>query len=923
MGAGVNRVVRTLPWAVLLAGVLAVPVPAADKPSVEPTIDELIRDLGSPVFSVRERAEDQLWRRGKGAIPALEKAAVDPNPEVARRAGEVLSRFGWYVFPDTPAPVLEQVTAFRAGRPDERKAAFAALLQLGPHGRAAARAILLKQLPPTSRRPLVAHLTTQLRREVPPLLFDGKTDEAADLLALHAVGTTPEGAADYAAFQVLRGTLPAAIAEAETGRKTARSPEAADLILAHLYRANRDWAKARAAAADLPAPPDGSSLVGMLLEEEGNWAALLNAPPPDLNLPDAYRLTFLRLSGKQKEFADEAKRVRESATDLAGPEDVREAAMREAAISLLVNNRAADATDLLLTKRQNLDLLSEILIARLRFKEALDLLGPEKSTSVVERVEFDIRRARVLAITGRRDEATELFTAVAEKLRGIPPRDPESLPQARRALLRSELRVGMRDRACEHAALYVRDQPGRSDPEDGETVFDLLFGTDAAAAETLYRSLRSHRIPGDDPGPTVRLVNDLLAGSAPKAVADQAIKALSEEAPGETAGGRAELNTAAVQKRVTRLAALAAVCRGAGRDSEAEAAFAAAADATTDGPGLVGARAWVFGTSDASRPWLEYADFLYDRGRFAAAAARYEAGWRRFPDQPLLLFLSGRALAKAGNPTEGKRRMELAHWVALGNERARGKFLEELIRRGEAAAGKRETDLLLRACWSRDFYFGNVMNQAARAAALAKDWPTAERCAQRSLLVLIKAQGAHYIDTAAYLNVPHEMLAFRARGLLAAGKVEAAMAQGRACLDVTPGYTELAVGMVPDLDRLGRKTEADELFGRVWEAYRKVLADYPRSPAARNALAALGAGCRRELDRSLAYAKEAVAADPNSAAFRETLAEVHFRRGERDAALGIMSKLAAEHPRNRLYRRQLARYTSGDVASPTPDAEED
>jgi tetratricopeptide (TPR) repeat protein len=188
--------------------------------------------------------------------------------------------------------------------------------------------------------------------------------------------------------------------------------------------------------------------------------------------------------------------------------------------------------------------------------------------------------------------------------------------------------------------------------------------------------------------------------------------------------------------------------------------------------------------------------------------------------------------------------------------------------------------------------------------------------------VLIKTEGAHFIDTAAYLNVPHEMLVFRARGLLAAGKVEEAMVQARACLDVTPGHLELAAGMVPELDRLGRTKEADELFGRVRAAYRKVLADYPDSPAARHALAALGAGCRRELDRSLRYATEAVAADPKSAGYRETLAEVHFRRGERAKALEIMKALAEEHPRSRLYRRQLARYRTGDVASPYPDVEE-
>ncbi|MDB5311979.1 MAG: hypothetical protein JWO38_6181, partial [Gemmataceae bacterium] len=597
------------------------------------------------------------------------------------------------------------------------------------------------------------------------------------------------------------------------------------------------------------------------------------------------------------------------------------------AFSLLLNNRAGDATDLLLEKRQNFGLLSEILIAGLRYRDALDLIGPGKNTAETvgpqERLEFALRRARVLLITGRRGEAVQLFTRVADGLRTPDDHARGDAPSARRALLRSELRVGLRDLACDHAALFVREEAARPDPEEGETVFELMFGTEADAAETLFRALRTRLNPGLEPGPTMRRVRDLLNGTAPKAAADEAVKILAEESAAETPGGRSELNSAALRRKVTRLTALAATCSGAGRFDEAETAFAAAAEAAADGPDLIGARAWVFGTSDASRPWLEYGDFLYDRGRFADAAVRFEAGWKRFPDQPLLLFLSGRALAKAGNGAEGRRRTDLAHWVGLGNERARGKFLEELIRRGEAKAAKRETDLLLRACWSRDFYFGNVMNQTARAAALARDWPTAELCVQRSLLVLIKSPGVHYVDTTAYLQVPHEMLVFRARGLLAAGKVGEAMDRARECLDITPGHVELATGMVPDLDHLGRVKEADELFGRVWKAYQKVLADYPESPSARNALAALGAGCRRELDRSLGYAKEAVEATPESAVFRETLAEVHFRRGERAAAMAIMTKLASEYPRSRLYRRQLSRYKSGDLASPIPETEDE
>jgi len=922
--------VRAIPAVLLAGGVLTLAIVAAggaaDKPPPGPTPDALVRDLGSAFFATREQAAATLWKRGREAVPALEKAAADPNPEVARRAREILDKFRWGVFPDTPPAVLKLIDQFRAGTPAERKTALVALTRGGPAGCAAARAVLRQDLPADARDPLVAHLTTLLRREVPLLLFDGKADEAADRVALHAAGTTPEGAADFAAFHLLRDTLPAAVADAEAARATARTPAAASLVLAHLYRAKRDWAKARAAAADIPRPATGSSLVELLLEEEGDWAALRADPPPGpVNLPDALRLTFLRLADKGKAFDAEAKKVRDGADDLGLREDVR-----DAAFALLLNHRAAAATELLREKRQNLGLLAEILIARLRFKDALALSTPAKDADAEfdrqEKLDADLRRARVLVLTGRREEAVQLFTRVADGLKNLAAevRDWDDIHRARRALLRSELRAGLRDLACEHAGLYVADAPDSgNEPAGGETVFDLLFGTDADPAETLYRALRADRPAGEAAGVTLRRARDLLAGTAPAAAVDDAIKRLAEDRADEGVAVPGAPEWVAFRRKVNRLGARAAVFRAAGRHADAEAAFAAAADAAVDGPEVVGARAWVFGTSDAARPWLDYADYLYDRGRFAAAAARFEAGWKRFPDQPLLLFMSGRALVKDGRAKEGGRRMELAHWVGLGNEKARGKFLEELVRRGEAAAAQRETDLLLRACWSRDFYFGNVMNQAARAAALNKDWATAERSVQRSLLVLMKTPGVHFVDSAAYLNIPHEMLVFRARGLLAAGKVDAAVAQARAVLDVTPGHAELVSGLVPDLDALGRKKEADELFGRAWAAYRAVLADYPDSPAARNALAVIGANCRRELDAALAAATEAVAFDPKSAAYRETLAEVHFRRGDRAKALALMTKLAAEHPRSYLFRRQLLRYKSGDVGGPVPDREED
>ena len=284
-------------------------VPGQDRKPVAPpapTIEELVGDLGHPVYATREAAHRELWKRGDAAIPALEKALTDENPEVARRARELLDKFAWGLRPDTPPAVIKVLRRFQAGdeNPQKsaeiRKEAILELLRLGQPGVSVARALLGKELPDDTRIQVVAQLTALVRREVPLRLFEGKADEAAELMAVHAAGTGPEGAADYAAFQLLRGELPAATASAELALKGGKHPAAHRLTLAHLYRAGGQWEKARAVAGDLPRAAGGSSLVELLREEEGDWATLADTLAfAGMNHPDAARLTLLRLAGRK------------------------------------------------------------------------------------------------------------------------------------------------------------------------------------------------------------------------------------------------------------------------------------------------------------------------------------------------------------------------------------------------------------------------------------------------------------------------------------------------------------------------------------------------------------------------------------------------------------------------------------------------
>ncbi len=910
---------------VVLLAVPALSFQPADPPAA-PTVEGLVGDLGHPVFGVREKAQRDLWLRGEGAIPALERAAKGDDPEAARRARELLDKFAWGVLPDTPPAVLKLIAKFRAGDPNPeradavRKGAVAELLTKGRPGVSAVRAILKKDLPPESREKLTATVTALVRREVPLLLVAGKADDADELVSLHASGTTPDGAADFAAYHVLRGDLPAAIARAEALLKSGRKTADAKLVLAHLYRAAGQWAKAREAAAGLPDAPEEATYKEILLEDEGNWAALADlAPGRELNHPDAVRLMLMRLAGRAETFDAAAKKVRADADEFASETDIM-----DAAVALLANRRADAATDLLLEKKKKLALLSEILIARMRYKDALDLIGTgkkEKETvSAAERLDFNLRRARVLMMTGHTDAAVQLFNEVARRQ----PTDPLAVrpvtfDTSARALVRTELRVGLRDLACEHASLYISPNPADGYVTPGESPFELLFPNDPVAGQTLFAVLRAAKVPGDAAGATMLRTRDILTGVAGKTAVDQAVKLLRDSAAALPNEGPQRL------VKAHRYFTLAIVCRITKRGDDAEAAFKMAAEltaASADAADAPGARSWVYGAPDPARVWIEWADLLSSADRHRDAATVLEAGWKLFPDQPLPLYLSGRALLTAGDAKEGERRVALSHWVSLGNEKVRGRFLDELVRRGETKAITREVALILKACWSRDHYFGNVMNQCARGAALVGDFALAEACGQRSLLVVMRNQGVYFVDTASYLSVPNDLLGFHARALLSAGKVGDAMAVAREVLAVTPGHLDFVTGIVPDLDRRGKKKEADELFNRAWGAYQKMLAAYPDSPAARHGLAALSGHCRRELDDGLKYAKAAVASDPGSPSYREALAEVYFRRGDRDDAVKVMQKLSDEHPRSALYRRQLARYRTAAFDSVWPHTAE-
>jgi hypothetical protein len=79
-----------------------------------------------------------------------------------------------------------------------------------------------------------------------------------------------------------------------------------------------------------------------------------------------------------------------------------------------------------------------------------------------------------------------------------------------------------------------------------------------------------------------------------------------------------------------------------------------------------------------------------------------------------------------------------------------------------------------------------------------------------------------------------------------------------------------------------------------------------------NDLAWLCARCRRHLDQGLTHAQTAVALAPTSAPYLDTLAEVHFPRGDQAKAIELMQRCLELVPGRDFYRGQLKRFQAGD-----------
>ncbi len=886
----------------------------------EPTpkqIAQWIKELGDDRFAARENASKQLWQAGAAAEAALEIAAKNDDAEVARRARDLLDRFHWGIYPDTPANIVALIRTYRTGVTSARIDAFQKLLDGGDQGMRAVLKIVVAEGDAELRKQfhdLIAHRLPDAFRSA---VVEEKYEHFERLLELGHAGKFLANN-QYAAYWLLRGKLKEILAKFQEKQKAHPDDKWTAQTLVYLHRANDDLASARKAA---ERSGDGA-LLKSILQEMGDWQALADLPfdakKPHL-LPNkefeivdavgsaekwAFRAAYQRLAGKQKEFETAVRELQK----IAATKD--EGGLRTFIVAkgMLLNDRPADGVELLKSLPTLQTQAFDILCARLQFKEAMALESKmDDKNGPIPRL--DLARARALTGLGDPRGAAQ-FKRFGEAIKN------EVDPAWIQALIAEEYRAGLVDLAFAHAVKAMNVAPPKQiNMVDAymkleESYVAELFPRHKATAEALWSVLRRHTFKDESHEVVLKRLRDLLEGKC----AAKEVKKWIEQAEPWVAKSANSVDSLSAQRQ-----ALAEVAAKTGLDDLAVS---------------------LLDKADSSETLLRLGDLLAEKKQWEKAAERYHRAWKKQPiplelqgllpgsaevdsRDPLPLYLVGYSLVRAGREAEGKKLMQQAHWLPLADVAVRHRFLRALAERGHAEAARRETDLLRRVSEPNTYYSGAAIRRQAVAALQRKEYLKASLGLEQSMLRCLHAYSS-FVAPAGYVHVPAQVHLLRARGLLEENKVEEALKQGELALDNMPGFVDVPIALLPALERLDRKKEATALFDRCRDAYEKVCRDYPRCAWAHNSLAWMSACCCRQLDEALTHAEKAVELAPTNAGYYDTLAEVHFQRGNKDKALAMQKRAIELDPKKVYYRKQMNRLEAGDPKAERPlENEED
>ena len=321
-------------------------------------------------------------------------------------------------------------------------------------------------------------------------------------------------------------------------------------------------------------------------------------------------------------------------------------------------------------------------------------------------------------------------------------------------------------------------------------------------------------------------------------------------------------------------------------------------------------------TGVSARTLIDQGNLYAEEKQWTEAAKSYKAAWAKDRRSAAALYLLGWAQTKGGEEAEGRKRMELALMIPLADGESRHDLAQTLVRLHQDDEAARQRQWVLRLAAMHDRSIIQTLMETGDAAAEKADGTNRAAVWQRVSVELLS--GTVFLnETRFYFRIrPSSAHGARACELLRAGKTAEAIDELHQAEAIQPANIQLALDCDAELRKHGAAGEADALYRRMLEQHEALCRDFPRGGTYHNDLAWLAANLDRDLDKALAHAQRAVELEPQSAGILDTLAEVHFRRGNRAEAVRLARRCLEMEPDGEHYKKQLARFEAKQPPAP-------
>jgi tetratricopeptide (TPR) repeat protein len=320
---------------------------------------------------------------------------------------------------------------------------------------------------------------------------------------------------------------------------------------------------------------------------------------------------------------------------------------------------------------------------------------------------------------------------------------------------------------------------------------------------------------------------------------------------------------------------------------------------------------WKSSDDDTTNAYLM---FLSATGDWKQCAEIWQSLVAKYPTQPDMHAHAAAALRRAGREAEAAEQGRLATCLALGdgdvglliaNAYAIGGDFGRATMWWKKVLAETKPELRFTTPWT------TALANYADFTLLEGKWKEAASAGEAVAMLRCGTIAIKRLPTLAYrcrlnADLPRAML------LLRTDKPKA-IAILRSCQQLLASDGSLADRFFPALREAGLRAEHDAWFEDSWSRLAASINAYPACDNTRNTAAWLAARAGRRLDEAEAQERVALKANPSNGAYMDTMAEIFFSRGDRAKAREWSDRSLLFDPIDIQIRAQNARIHSAPL----------